>query len=307
MATRNDATNASTRNLRFSDVTDEPLEFLAPIGGHARLPIVTLEEAIDSLVSILPEVQSYAYIAKQRCKQPADGLTQDQSASIMLYTMSWEPVDECLYFVLNSTLRIRTPDRQQKLKPWHLYLRLFLSALFRLPLYRKPIYRGVRLEMVEGYRKDETVIWWGFSSCTTSVGALDSRLFLGKQGKRTIFNIHCETGRDIHRHSFFPDEHEVLLLAATQFQVNSVLDQGDLRIIQLEETHPPGPLLQPVPVDPLIPPGPPQPDLSSKCVSTAITSDLNLTTCNTPRKRRYLRCATIPEAVLEGDHRTGIQ
>ncbi|CAF5198751.1 unnamed protein product, partial [Rotaria magnacalcarata] len=49
-------------------------------------------------------------------------------------------------------------------------------------------------------------------------------------------------------HSYFPAEDEVLLMAATQFKVMGCLNQGNLHIIQLEETTPPFPLLQPVPI-----------------------------------------------------------
>ncbi|CAF5076856.1 unnamed protein product, partial [Rotaria sp. Silwood1] len=45
-------------------------------------------------------------------------------------------------------------------------------------------------------------------------------------------------------------EDEMLLPAGTQFKVTGCLDQGDLRIIQLKETQPPFPLLQPVPFAP---------------------------------------------------------
>jgi hypothetical protein len=234
--------------LRITGVTEEPLRFLAPIGGHANMPLVPLEEAIEPLVSILPAVQSHAYVAKQKCKKPADNLTQDESAAIMLYTMGWEPLDECLYIVLNNTLRSSSPDRQEKLKAWHLYLRLFLNALFRLPTLQKSAYRGVKLDISDRYTEGETVVWWGFSSCTTTHGVLQSDLFLGKTGPRTIFSIQCESTRDIRNHSYCPVEDEVLLLAATQFEVISCLDQGDLHIIQLKETRPPHPLLQPVPI-----------------------------------------------------------
>ena len=54
------------------------------------MPLVSLEEAVEKLVHILPRVQTYAYVAKQRCKTPADGLTQDESAAIVLYTMGWK-------------------------------------------------------------------------------------------------------------------------------------------------------------------------------------------------------------------------
>ncbi|CAF2150916.1 unnamed protein product [Rotaria magnacalcarata] len=117
------------RILRITDIADEPLRFIAPIGGYEEMPLVSLEKAVEPLVSILPAVQSHAYVAKQMCDSPADGLTTDESASIMLYTMGWEPLNKCLYVVLNDTLR--SSERQQKLKPWYLFLRLFLSALFR--------------------------------------------------------------------------------------------------------------------------------------------------------------------------------
>ncbi|CAF2157640.1 unnamed protein product [Rotaria magnacalcarata] len=234
------------RRLRITDVAEESLKFLAPIGGYSRMPLVSLEEAVKPLVPILPDVQSHAYIAKQNCKKPADKLTQDESASIMLYTMGWEPPEECLYVVLNTTLR--ATDRQQKLKPWYLFLRLLLNALFRLPLLPTIAYRGVKLDLSRRYIEGETIVWWGFSSCTTSVGVLKSELFLGKTGNRTMFTLHCKSARDIRKHSFYPVEDEVLLMAATQFKVIGSLDQGNLHIIQLEETTPPFPLLQPVPI-----------------------------------------------------------
>ncbi|CAF4236010.1 unnamed protein product [Rotaria socialis] len=234
------------RILRITDVAEESLKFLAPIGGYSRMPLVSLEEAVEPLVPILPDVQSHAYVAKQNCKKPADKLTQDESASIMLYTMGWEPPEECLYVVLNTTLR--ATNRQQKLKPWYLFLRLLLNALFRLPLLPTIAYRGVKLDLSRRYIEGETIVWWGFSSCTTSVSVLKSELFLGKTGSRTMFTLHCKSARDIRKHSFYPVEDEVLVMAATQFKVMGSIDRGNLHIIQLEETMPPFPLLQPVPI-----------------------------------------------------------
>ncbi|CAM4989079.1 unnamed protein product, partial [Rotaria socialis] len=175
------------RVLRFSDVVQESLKILAPIDGYSKVPLVSLEEAVKPLVPILSDVQAHAYVAKLKCKKPADNLTQDESASIMLYTMGWEPLDECLYVVLNDTLRAE--NRQQRLPFWYLYLRLFLNALFRLPLVPAMAYRGVRLDISNRYIKGESIVWWGFSSCTTSVDVLDSEIFLGKTGRRTMFTL----------------------------------------------------------------------------------------------------------------------
>ncbi|CAF3376386.1 unnamed protein product [Rotaria sp. Silwood2] len=246
MATVGGEEAIAQRILRVTDVVEEPLEFLAPISGYGKESLVTLEEAVKPLVPILAEIQSHAYVAKQRCKKPADELTQDESASIMLYTMGWDPLDECLYMALNNTLRAR--NRQEKLKPWYLYLRLFLNALLRLPLRSTTSYRGVKLDLSKRYIEGETIVWWAFSSCTTSIGVLKSELFMGNTGARTMFTLQCKSARDISKHSYYAAEDEVLLMAATQFKVISSLDQGDLHIIQLEETLPPFSLLQPVPV-----------------------------------------------------------
>ncbi|CAF2046777.1 unnamed protein product [Rotaria magnacalcarata] len=251
MATGGGEENATIRRiLRITDVTQEPLQFIVPITGYEGMPLVSLEKAVEPLVPILPAVQSHVYVAKQLCENPADGLTQDESASIMLYTMGWEPLHKCLYCVLNDTLRSR--EREQKLKPWYLYMRLFLNGLFRLPSLSKTAYRGVKLDLSKNYFEGKTIVWWGFSSCTTAVNVLESELFLGTTGDRTMFTLHCQTAKDIRKHSYHPSEDELLLMAATQFRVISCLNQGNLHIIQLEETRPPHPLLQPVPI--VIPP-----------------------------------------------------
>ena len=235
----------SQRIIRMSDLAKEPLGMLMPISGYEDMPIVPLETAVEPLVKLLPAVESYAYAAKQRCKNPpSDDLTVDESASIMLYSMDWKPLDKCLYHALNATLRSEDRD---KLKPWFLYLKLFLTALARLPSTHRYVYRGVKLDLSEQYKTDETIVWWGFSSGTTSISVLQSELFLGKTGTRTMFNIDCESGKDIHNHSYYPREDEILLLAATQFKVIGCLDLGnDYHQIQLKEIQPPHPLLHPI-------------------------------------------------------------
>ena len=88
MAIREGGEDAAQLILRLSDIDKEPLKMLLPISGHENMPLVPLEVAVGPLVSFLPAVQSYAYSAKQGCKKsPADGLTIDESASIMLYSM----------------------------------------------------------------------------------------------------------------------------------------------------------------------------------------------------------------------------
>ncbi|CAF1468950.1 unnamed protein product [Rotaria sp. Silwood1] len=229
--------------VRISDIVKDPCQILTPIGGYDEVPLVPLEIAVEPLVHLVPNIQSYAHTAKQQCKKPPpDGMTIDESASIMLYTMGWKPLDKCLYAALNATLR--SEDRN-KLEPWFLYLKLFLTALSQISSEHRLLFRGIKADLHDKYPKGKTIVWWGFSSCTVSVDVLQSDLFLGTTGTRTMFTIQCDSGKDISKHSYFPHEEEVLLMAATQFTVVGCLDQGNnLYTIQLKETKPSHPLLQ---------------------------------------------------------------
>ena len=156
--------------------------------------------------------------------------------------MEWKPHKQCLYFALNATLR--AGDRRE-LEPWFLYLKLFLTALAKIPSARNFVYRGVKTDLSVTYPKGKTFIWWGFSSCTSSLGLLKNKNFLGDTGERTMFTIDCNSGKDISCHSYYKSEDEILLLAARQFEVKSCFKAApDLHMIQLIETESPICLLQ---------------------------------------------------------------
>ncbi|CAF0994136.1 unnamed protein product [Adineta steineri] len=230
--------------FRFADIGVLSKRMLGPIEGYENLPLVTLEEAVKPLISIVPKVERNVFIVKQNCNKPEDGLTSDESASIMLYTLESMPHENSLYIILNATLR---SEQRQKLVPWFLYLRLVLTALARLPSERRFVVRGVKEDLRAEYPKDSTFIWWAFSSCTSSIEVLECDNFFGKTGTRTLFQIDCETGKDIKSHSFIKKEDEILLLPARQFQVKSCLNSGNgLHIIQIKEIQPAFPLLEPV-------------------------------------------------------------
>jgi hypothetical protein len=52
-----------------SDVDKEPLEMLMPVAGYEDAPITPLEITVESLIPFVPDIQRYAYVAKQRCKK----------------------------------------------------------------------------------------------------------------------------------------------------------------------------------------------------------------------------------------------
>ncbi|CAF1072226.1 unnamed protein product [Rotaria sordida] len=212
-----------------------------PIEHYDAVEVVPIETAVEPLVSLIPDIKEMVAKAKEKCDQPKDGLTIDESASIMLYSMEWQPREKSLYVILNSTLRA---EDREKIQPWELYIKLFVSSLEKLPSISRTIYRGVKLDLSAQYPQGKTFVWYPFSSCTNSVQVLQSEQFLGKTGTRTLFNIDCESGKNIQNHSFFPNEDEILLIAARKLHVTSCLDSGNgLTIIQLKEVGADDPLL----------------------------------------------------------------
>ncbi|CAF1386713.1 unnamed protein product [Adineta steineri] len=154
----------------------------------------------------------------------------------MLYSSAWKAIDRTLYTILNDALR--STDRT-KLKPWYLYLKLLRTALSHLPTTCRSVFRGIKLDLHNEYRKGEKIIWWGFSSCTSTIDVLQSETFLGINGPRTMFTIECNSGIDIRNHSFFPSEDEILLMAATNFKIMGNCNHGNnFHTVQLKEIQP---------------------------------------------------------------------
>ena len=239
-----DASSDSNSSQRFTDISAEHKRMMAPISGYEKMPLVSIDKAIEPLADHVPEVTRMVWTVKQNCSSPAHGLTTDESASIMLYTLEWKTRESSFYFIFNRVLR--AADRS-KLKPWFLYMKLLIFSLSKLPSRSLHVYRGVKEDLHKDYPEDSTFVWWGFSSCTTNINVLSQPDFLGMTGPRTIFNIDIDSGKNISQHSVIPTEQEVLLLAARQFKVIGTLHPAeDLYIIQVKEIEPPFPLLEPV-------------------------------------------------------------
>ncbi|CAF2996617.1 unnamed protein product [Rotaria socialis] len=226
----------------IENTCDEPEASLQPLEDYQESILVSLEVACEPIQSLFRNLPRDVWIAKNASKNPANGLTSDESAAIHLYTM--EIKTRSLYSILNEKLRDR--DRR-KLTPWFLYLKLFITALFKIqPCSTKVIWRGVKADLHSKYHRGECYTWWAFSSCTLLLEVLEEDMYLGKTGPRTLFNIECKNGKSIKPHSYFNQEDEILLLPGFYFEVVSkVRAANDLYIIQLRELSPPYVLLEP--------------------------------------------------------------
>jgi len=224
---------------RFIDAANEPTKTLTPIEGYERKPLVSLKEAVVPIDTPIHNLKTMVWTAERNSEDPADGLTSDESASIHLYTMEWPEDHTSFYSLLNQKLR---SEKRNELKSWYTYLKLFLTALYKLPSLKKVIWRGIRGDVSHLYRKD--FIWWGVSSCTETMEVMEK--FVGRSGVRTLFMIECIHGKAIQSHSFYTDENEIILMPGTYLRVIDKWSPAEgLHIIRLQEDIPPYELLAP--------------------------------------------------------------
>eukprot|EP01047_Picozoa_sp_COSAG01_P023413 COSAG01_NODE_1416_length_10373_cov_4.944984_11_plen_242_part_00 len=187
------------------------------------------------------------------------GLTRDEMAAIHLYTDDHlgGPAG-CLFRPLNAALRV---CERADAKPYWGYIRLLQHALFKLPKDKSGVlYRGIkwnwpgapplhqlkaelqRLAATGEAAAPEHDIWWGFSSTSTSLPAVET--FLGQAGPRVIFTLDPgSSARDVRRYSAFQagqpvPEDERLLPCGTAFAVKTVGSPApDLLLVGLRQTN----------------------------------------------------------------------
>ncbi|CAF1370925.1 unnamed protein product [Didymodactylos carnosus] len=193
---------------------------LGPIVGYTEERLLPLYKACAPLANIIHDLSVYVQMALDETpEEPPDGLTIDESAAIRLYTTEW-PVKlkhtgapRSLYSMFNYTLK--TADRDD-LRPYFKYLKLFLTALTKLPCVPQlTVWRGVTKNLSAEFPPGTPVTWWGFSSCTTALTVLENNMYLGTMGERTLFFVEAINGRTVQAHSHFVTEEEILLLPGT--------------------------------------------------------------------------------------------
>jgi len=212
-----------------NNLNNDYLQSFLSTDEYEQIPIVSIEQAIQPLITFIPNIEIYVEMVKQKCLNPADGLTSDESASIMLYSMLWQPYDKCLHILLNSTLE--TLDRIQ-LQPWLFYLKLLFSALAHLPSNNLIIYRGSKSDLNEEYQLNKIISWSNLSLCTTSIDDLKK-----EQNLKIIFTIECNTVKNIQKHCYYELNNFVLILPITKFQVIEYIyqEKENLYFIKLQE------------------------------------------------------------------------
>jgi hypothetical protein len=191
-------------------------------------PVLTLEEAVAKIVPPISFAIDYVTTAKKECNRDSILLSWDESAAIYLYTMPTS-----FYSSLNNTLRAKN---RQALKSWFAFLKLFITALKKLPSTKATLWRGVNYDDTLTYVDDDVHIWWSVNSCSMNPNSV--RQFLGESG--TLFAVDAIHGKDISALSAIPDEQEVVLMPGTRvrrrYESLNFIDR--LFVLHLEEVNP---------------------------------------------------------------------
>ena len=223
------------RNARFlmnpTDSGDkrQPQQRQQTFSLVSQMPTGTLMQVCQGLP--IKNLAGYVEKAKNYSLHPKKGLGHDEQAAIHLYTQQ-----TAFYQQFNEVLR---ENDERNLIPWRGYLKLFLTALYKLPVYQGIVWRGVPKDLSGTYKKSDEHVWWAFSSCSSSVHILEAPNFLGASGARTLFSIEVFNGRLISEFSEYDNEDEILLLPGTHVRVISILKQPTgLTIIHLKQIEP---------------------------------------------------------------------
>jgi hypothetical protein len=165
-------------SLPYADAVGAiPLDLKAELYQVAQL---VPQCATDHVRLPVPRVvrQARQFLKSKRCSAvlaAAPKLTVNHAAALWLYTC-----ESPLYRTLNRLLRAR--NRKELKAGFFPYLRLLLEAFARLgEAHSKPcmVNRGVAQDLVGAnpdlYVKGSELTWWGFSSTTTDISALQVR------------------------------------------------------------------------------------------------------------------------------------
>ncbi len=135
---------------RFLEVNYEPQQLPTPIQNYELEPLLSLKKAVRPLEPIISNIQNFVRTAMGNTEEEKDGLVPNERAAIYVYTM------ECMYRQLNEALR---SENRQKLIPYFPYLKLFLTALWKLPDVEDTVWRGVKENLADQYSQGKQFAW----------------------------------------------------------------------------------------------------------------------------------------------------
>lgn len=199
------------------------------------IPDFDLEELATNMNICLEAAQ------EKRRNDPSLQIPESELAALSLYTAHSD-----FFRVLNAKLR---DSIRESVLPFVDIIWLILLGMSKCPVYvdSDMVFRGVRLDLSSIIKENSVITWHQFTSCSTNMNTMQSALFLGEEGPRSIFLIQMATTRprDIAPFSLHPSEREVVFPPNTRFRVVGSAKLGDnLHQYQLREEEAYDPILR---------------------------------------------------------------
>jgi hypothetical protein len=192
-------------------------------------PLLSLTIAMKPLLSSIEQLDDRTKRSKIYCHHPSShNLTKDESAAVYLYTE--ELNKQTLHSTLNRALR---SGKISMIEPWFGFLKLFNTALEKLPTVNGTIWRGMYIDIAMNLRENEDIIWGSVSSCSISMDIIKSYL----DSNSVLCSIEAINGKSICGYTGYIKEDEVLLLPGTRLRVtkNDCNASTGLRVVHLVE------------------------------------------------------------------------
>ncbi|CAF1383332.1 unnamed protein product [Rotaria sordida] len=187
--------------------------------------LVSLEEALKPFDAEIDHLSYNIEEAKAKCHYPSEyKLTRDESASIYIYTIRWK--DQCLYDHLQAAWR--SQDRS-KMKPWFKYLKLFKSALDKLPNTKGEIWQGALYDeaIKETLASESSSLYSTMTSCSPSNTGIVDYLQTNVGTKLIIVGFKSVNGKSLSDYTANQSK-EVMLWPGIKLDV--------VRVIMVNET-----------------------------------------------------------------------
>lgn len=190
--------------------------------------VLPLQEALQSIVSRIDQLDRLVQTAQDRCHFPGeDDLTREESAAIYLVTMKLD--ESSLHELIERDL---ASDDRSIAESWFAYLALLHTALRKLPNKRMKVWHGVNGNTLSEIHRGDEVIWSNITSCSTSVDRIKTLLTVDS----TLLLIDTVNAKNISPYSNQPDEQEVILCPGTCLRVlTDRTDQKPFGELHLQE------------------------------------------------------------------------
>lgn len=154
------------------------------IEGYEKEPVVSLEEALEPFHGQIDQLPERIKEAKTKCYYPSKHqLTRDESAAIYIYSMNWRETN--VHDKLQAALK---SGNQAEAKRWFKFLKLYKSALDKLPEAKETVWQGTAYD--EQKKKlltsGDQPLYIGLGSCSPSDKALKKQLERDGIGRKLL-------------------------------------------------------------------------------------------------------------------------